>query len=185
MIKYLPEFAPYLDHRVMPYSHSWGAPSPGELYPSRVDSLRSPKEASSLAASPYSHSQAFTCPTADPERVVLLRGFYWRSSAADVRQICEQDFGPVYVQPLFAISTTSLFRLFTNHTIPTEEWFYSIKESSTPKRLWILFTAEMQPNASFDGLSERRFIEQKINSEMDQASLTGLSECPHIHTSPH
>src|SRR5258706_4020218 len=66
-------------------------------YKSHGDSSCSTKATPSLSLSSFSHFRALACPTADPERVVLLRGFYWKSSAEDLRQVCEQDFGPVYV----------------------------------------------------------------------------------------
>jgi len=92
------------------HSRGWRPSSPKERYLSHRDSLYSTKATLSLALSSSSHSRALASPTADPERVVLLRGFYWRSSAADVRLVCEQDFGPVYVQPRLAIPATSLIR---------------------------------------------------------------------------
>ena len=133
---------------------------------SHVDSFCSTKATPSLSLSSFSHFRALACPTADPERVVLLRGFYWKSSAADLRQVCEQDFGPVCVQTPFAIP---LIRLFTDH-MATEGRSYCIKGSSIQKRLWILCTAVMQRNVPFNGPSQRRFTEQKMDVEIDRAS---------------
>ena len=115
-------------------------------YTSHRGSSCSTKATPSSSLSSSSHSRALACPTADPERVVLLRGFYRRSPAADLRQVCEQDFGPVYVPTPFAIP---LVRHFTN--------------SHGCRRQVLLFQGEVYPEAFVEFVHRRHAAQCTIH----------------------